>query len=146
MMLHVEQNRIRVTTADYPASSGQSYAPIQSLTEKEETSSEYFTRKILAESETALSSGSRSIEPGSRRAAWQAGIKEGYLRTFQSPILETLMSELSLLRKLVSAMTEAAHKQDRMISSLNRMKNDAHLRVIQLARKLDELAPGWDKK
>jgi hypothetical protein len=104
----------------------------------------------MAES-LVLRSGPPSSEPGlpqiqRERSGYELGLRRGAVQIMQSPILETLMSELSLLRKLVSAMTEAAHKQDRMISSLNRMKNDAHLRVIQLARKLDELAPGWDKK
>jgi hypothetical protein len=110
-------------TAGSQGSSDRSYAPIRSLTEMEETSSEYFTRKTSVEIETALSSGSLNIELGSprqtRRLAWEAGIKEGYQRAFQSPVMETLIQELALLRKLTDALTTAGLEQERLAKFWN---------------------------
>jgi len=130
MTFHVAPNPIPAITADSPASSGRSFEPIQSLTEKEEASSEYFTRKTLEESEIASPSGSPNIERGKRRSAWEAGIKEGHSRVMQSPILESLCAELSLLRKLVNAMTVAAQEQDKVISWYRRKLREAYHHIL----------------
>lgn len=85
------------------------------------------------------------LQTQKERSGYELGLRRGAISVMQSPILENLTSELSLLRKLVSAMTEAAIRQDRMIATLNRIKNEALSRVIYLARELDKRAPGWDK-
>lgn len=144
-MLHVEQSRTPVTTADYQASSDRSFAPIQSLTEKEETSSEYFTRKTLDVSATVLPSGSPNIERGSRRLAWEAGIREGHSRAMQSQTLVSLCVQRKWLLAMVDCLAAVAKKQERMIEHLNKGRVEALKRVIELARKLDKIAPGWDK-
>jgi hypothetical protein len=108
--------------------------------------------------EIARPSITSDIEPGwmsseleqsrARRMAFDAGVKMGAARLLSSPILEALMTEISLLRKITHSLIAAAElelaKRDRMIARVNDERANWSRRSIQLARELDRLTPGWN--
>lgn len=100
-----------------------------------------------------LDSGSALVEVEraasvARRAEWKsgfdAGLKAGTARYFQSPVMEGIAFELTLLRTLYAATCEELERRDRAIAAVNRIKHEALLRCVALARDLDRRAPGWD--
>jgi hypothetical protein len=76
------------------------------------------TLETLSRTEPAMTTGSQSTERGSRPIRgdrYEVGRKIGANAVMQSPVIESLCGELSMLRKLVSAMTAAAMEQDKVI-------------------------------
>jgi hypothetical protein len=72
------------------------------------------------------------------RVGYDAGLRAGAQRVFESQALEQLAVELKFLRA-------ALPKVLRQLEHVNAGRVDALRRVVWLARKLDALAPGWDQ-
>jgi hypothetical protein len=85
-----------------------------------------------------------------RRAKWRAGfdagLKAGASRYFQSETMVDLAVELTLLRTLFIALCNEVEHRGKVLASINRIKVEALTRVVELARELDRRAPGWDRQ
>jgi hypothetical protein len=79
------------------------------------------------------------------RAGFDSGVKAGTTRYFNSPVMETIAVELTLLRTLYAAVCDELEQRDKVLAVVNRIKCQALARVIELARELDRRSPGWDR-
>lgn len=84
------------------------------------------------------------------RAAWRdghdAGAKRGANAVYNSPTFEAIALELVLLRAAHAALSAESGRRERLLEAIRHQRNQAFARVIALARKLDALAPGWDRE
>jgi hypothetical protein len=71
------------------------------------------------------------VHTSEERSAWregfQAGLKAGTTRTLQSPTLENLFLELTLLRLVCDAMTQAASEQQAELDRLREWHDDCEV-------------------